>query len=412
MYRVRVAKLAGRNIFRNLRRSLLSALAIAVSALSIVMLFGLLDGMQEDMANNLKSYYTGEILIQHAEYEKYERFNPLHLSLPWKQLEPILASQENFAAATARIQFPANMYLGEKQQAVMATGIDFSQEEAFIDFPTILMEGRLPQQGKNEVLIGFALAREMGLSLGQKVTLLTTTASRGSNAFTCKIVGLAGFPVAALNISTLWLPLDRVQQFLGMGDEVQQILILLTEGSDSKVVAQQMKAAITHQTGLVTDTRSWTEINTLYGVLRIAKLAYYFIALFFFVLGSTVIINTTMMVIFERMREIGTLSALGMQGSELTLLFLFEGFFISALGAALGVILGYVATIYLGKVGLDFTEALSGMDMEISSILYPRTNLLTTGAVWLYAVVISTLSTFIPSRRAAKIQPVEALRYV
>jgi len=405
-------KLAFRNVFRNLRRSILSAVAIAVSAMSIVMLFGLLDGMEADMANNLKSYYTGQVRIQHAEFEKYERYNPLHLGVDWKNIEPILANNNEVRAATPRINFPASMYLGEKTHGVMGVGVDFSREKAFIDFPSILQEGRLPQEGKNEILMGFALARDMHLGLGDKVTLLSTTATRGSNAFTFKIVGIAGFPVAGLNANTVWAPIDRVQKFLGMDGQAQEILVLLADGANEKQTALQIKSEIESKLNTETDTRSWKDLNKMYSMLEIAKIAYYFIAMFFFVLGSTVIINTTMMVIFERMREIGTLSALGMQGSELTRLFLLEGFFISVIGSAVGVLIGFIGTYYMGKVGLNFTEAFSGIDIEISSILYPETNVLTAIVVWAYAVVISTLSTFIPSRHASKIQPVEALRYV
>ncbi|HKM08266.1 MAG TPA: ABC transporter permease [Sphaerochaeta sp.] len=405
-------KLAFRNVFRNLRRSILSAVAIAVSALSIVMLFGLLDGMESDMANNLQSYYTGQVRIQNSDFEKYERYNPLHLGVDWKGIEPILANTSEVRAFTPRINFPANMYLGEKTHTVMGVGMDFSREEAFIDFPSLLKEGRLPQEGKNEILMGFALARDMHLGLGDKVTLLSTTATRGSNAFTFEIVGIAGFPIASLNANTVWAPIDRIQYFLRMDGLSQEILILLKEGSDESLVAKHIKDEIQNTLGYDTDTRSWKELNKIYSMIKIAKVAYYFVAMFFFILGSTVIINTTMMVIFERMREIGTLSALGMQGSELTRLFLLEGFFISIIGSAVGVIIGYVGTYYMGKIGLDFTEALSGVDMEISSILYPQTSVVKTLIIWAYAVVISTLSTFIPSRHASKIQPVEALRYV
>ncbi len=408
----KLPNIAFRNIFRNFRRSLLSAVAIAVAAMSIVILFGLLAGMDADMANNLQSYYTGTIRIQHADFEKYERYNPIHLGVDWQSIKTIVNDNNQVRAATSRINFPANMYLGEKSHGVIGFGVDFSGEKDFIDFPSILQAGRLPQQGKNEMLIGFSLAKEMNLGLGDKVTLLSTTATRASNAFTLEIVGIVGFPVAALNATSIWAPIDRVQKFLGMEEQVQQILVLLKDKADEKQIANQLKNEIENKLGTVTDTRSWRELNKLYGMLKIAKTIYYFIAMFFLILGSTVIINTTMMIIFERMREIGTLSALGMHGSELTKLFLLEGFFISLIGSAVGVIIGYIANYYMGKIGLNFTEAMSGIDIEISSILYPQTSILTTVGVWVYAVVIATLSTFIPSRHAAKIQPVEALRYV
>jgi len=408
----KLPRLAFRNIFRNLRRSILSAVAISVSALSIVMLFGLLDGMEIDMANNLQSYYTGEVRIRNVDYEKYERYNPLHLGVDWEAIAPILMDNPSVESATARISFPANMYIGENSQVVMGVGADFSTEEAFIDFPAILKEGRLPEQGKNEMLIGSAMARELNLSIGDKVTMLTTTAARGSNAITLQVVGIATFPVGSLNTNMFWAPLDRMQYFLRMEGLSQEILVLLKDGAKESLVAQEIHDEISQSLGIETDTRSWKNLNIMYSMLRIMKVAYYFVAIFFFLLGSTVIINTTMMVIFERMREIGTLSALGMQGSELTKLFLLEGFFISVIGSGVGVIIGMIGNYYLSKVGINFTDAMSGIDLEVSSIFYPQVNILKSFFIWLYAVVISSLATFIPSRRASKIEPVEALRYV
>ncbi|MFA6707694.1 MAG: ABC transporter permease, partial [Sphaerochaetaceae bacterium] len=73
---------------------------------------------------------------------------------------------------------------------------------------------------------------------------------------------------------------------------------------------------------------------------------------------------------------------------------------------------GVIISLYLNRYGIDFTDALSGIDMEMSSVFYPRINWIATILVYVYAVVISSLATLIPSRRAAKIQPVEALKYV
>ena len=144
----------------------------------------------------------------------------------------------------------------------------------------------------------------------------------------------------------------------------------------------------------------------------IAEYIYYVMAIIFILLGSTVIINTTMMVIFERMREIGTLSALGMKGKELTRLFFTEGLIISAISSFAGVVTGAVIVTYLSKVGLNFAEAMQGVDMEVSSMLYPQFSLWTTVFVFFYSVAISSAATFIPSRRASKIEIVDALRYI
>lgn len=409
---INLAAVAFRNIFRNLRRSLLSAVAIAVSAMAILALLALLECMETDMANNLTSFYTGQVRIRNAQFEEYERYNPLHLGLEEHVALIQVKSIEGVEAATGRINFPANLYLNDKANAVLGVGVDFESEEAFIDFPSLIIEGALPNKGRNETIIGSILARELHLSVGDKVTLLVSTALRGSNAMTFTIVGLADFPVGGLSATTLYIPLDRAQTLLRMEGQVQEILVKVEDHFKERDVAKTIKDTLVSSLALETETKAWTDLNMIYSLLVIATYIYYLIGAIFFILGSTVIINTTMMVIYERMREIGTLEALGMHGRELTRLFMLEGSFISIAGSTLGTLAGVLIVAVLHKVGLNFTEAMSGVDLEISSILYPQVNWWLALLVWLYGIVIATLSTLIPSRRASKIQIVEALRYV
>ncbi|MGE4453087.1 MAG: ABC transporter permease [Sphaerochaeta sp.] len=409
---IKLPAVAFRNIFRNLRRSILSAIAIAVSAMAIMILLTLLETMETDMATNLTSYYTGEVRVRHAEFEKYERYNPLHLSLDAEKVLSVASKVDGVEDATSRINFPANLYIDEKNNGAMGVGVDFTTEQAFIDFSSIVEEGRIPENGANELLMGKFLAHDLNLNLGDKITMLTSTALRGSNAMTFTIVGIAAFPVGGLSANTVYIPLDRAQYLLRMEGQVQEILLLTKDGYNEREVASAVESALLKQLSLESETRAWKDLNMMYTFLSIAKFIYYVMGAIFFILGSTVIINTTMMVIYERMREIGTLGALGMQGKELTRLFLLEGTFISIVGSTLGTLLGVLIVFILSKTGLNFTEAMSGVDMEISSILYPQINWFTAIFVWIYAIIISSLSTLIPSRKASKIQIVEALRYV
>jgi putative ABC transport system permease protein len=409
---IKLPVVAFRNVFRNLRRSILSAVAIAVSAMAIMALLALLETMETDMATNLTSYYTGEVRIRHADFGKYERYNPLHLSLDTEKVISVASAVEGVEAATPRINFPANLYIDEKNNGAMGVGVDFNSEQAFIDFTAIMEEGRIPEPGANELLMGKFLAHDLGLSVGDKVTMLTSTALRGSNAMTFTIVGIAAFPVGGLSAKTVYVPIDRAQYLLRMDGHSQEILLLTEDGYKERDVANAVKTALQEQLSLETETRAWKDLNMMYSFLSIAKFIYYVMGAIFFVLGSTVIINTTMMVIYERVREIGTLGALGMQGKELTRLFLLEGTFISIAGSTLGTLFGVLIVYIFSKTGINFTEAMSGVDMEVSSILFPRVNWFTALFVWIYAIIIASLSTLIPSRKASKIEIVEALRYV
>lgn len=408
----RLIKTAIRNISRNVRRSLLSAIAIAVAAMSIVVLFSFIRGMSNDMEYNLINYFTGSVQIQHEQYQKYERFNPIHLSVDVASIAAVLDENEKIQSYSARISFPASIYIDEKMNAAMGTGVDFQMEEEFSHIEKVVASGRLPEAGQNEVLMGAVLARDLGLEIGDSFTVLSTTAARGTNAMTFTITGLASFPVASLNASTFWAPLDRIQYFLRMPGEASAILLKTTESTDERALASELGKALRESTGIDYEVASYRDINMMFGFLELAEIIYYFIGVFFFLLGSTVIINTTMMVIFERMREIGTLAALGMHGKELTRLFFLEGAFISTIGSAIGVLLGVVITVILGQVGIDFTDALSGMEFEMSALLYPELNLPLTIFVFFYSVAIASLATLLPSRKAARIEPVEALRYI
>ena len=407
----RIARTAYKNISRNMRRSILSGAAIAVATMSIVMLFALIGGMTADLETNLRNYYTGDITVRNSDYEKYERFNPVHLTYDIDTAEAAISGIEGVESWVPRTTFPTNMYIGGSNYGALGVGVDFEREAGYIDLDSILKDGRLPEAGENEMMIGAVLANQLHLGIDDKVTIMSMTASRGTNAITLKITGIAAFPVAALNSSNFWMPLDRVQYFLQTPGGAQQVLLKVADGENRKQIAKELNTALVSE-GTPGDVKEMEQMSVMFTLLRFADAIYNVIAVFFFVLGSTVIINTTMMVIFERIREIGTLSALGMHGKELVRLFMLEGTFISAVGAGVGVIIGVVATLFLSRTGINFTDAMQGIDMEISTILYPVLSVPRTIFVYFYSVAIATLATLIPSRRASRIQPVEALRYI
>ena len=308
-------------------------------------------------------------------------------------------------SAVVRIPFGGVYFQDNNTFSVQMLAADFAQEEGYMGISDLLMAGRLPTPGTNEAVVGAHFLERFGLAVGDQMTVLVTTFVRGSNAFTVKLVGVLDFPYAALSRNTIMLPLGQAQRYLRAGSAATEILIKLHPGYPY----QQARAALTEYIDndelVVTH---WSEVSTAAGFIRRTQVGYTIIALVLLLLASTVIINTTIMVIYERIREIGMLGAIGMSGRNIVLLFYLEALCIAVIAALVGIVLGSVLNGYFGYAGLDLGSQVG--DIQISSVIYTRTPLSTIGLVFLYAVLVSGLTTLIPAIRCARIKPVEALR--
>jgi putative ABC transport system permease protein len=410
---MKLGRLAFRNIRRNRRRSLLSGLAIGLSTLFITFMFSWLAGILGDYRRNIVNYVTGHVRLRNAQYEASERLNPLHLSVPsYRGLVDRLEAESGAAAVVPRIQFATALYRGEETFGALGLGLDFAREERVMQVGRSLVEGRLPRAGEREMLLGAGLAAEAGATVGDRFTLLGKNKYLGLAGMTFAVTGIVRFPAASFNLTFLLVPIETAERMLKMQDEATEVLLLARdEGRVGELSARTSRIlAETRMQGI--EVRPWDTIGMLVSLLRSVDVMYNFIALFFFILGTTVIVNTTMMVIFERLREIGTVAALGMKPGEIVRLFFLEAFYISALAAFLGVALGSALTLALQRTGVDLTRMLQGVDLEVSPVVHPRLSLRSTVFVFFYSVAVASLASFLPSRRAARIQPVEALRSI
>ena len=273
------------------------------------------------------------------------------------------------------------------------------------------------------------------IDLDDTFTVVVRTARRGTNAMTFRAVAVADFPVDALNERAFWAPISSIRRLTGMPGQAGEVLVKLDDQVSQEAAMAAIRAVAAgagarggrcagrrrgprNGTGDVAppvappalDVQHFSEIETTYSFIEMASTAYTVLGLFFFLLAGTVIVNTTMMVIFERRQEIGTLEALGMQARELVQMFFTEALMLGAIGAAAGLVLGIALTVVLGHVGIDFSAAMEGVDFEISPVLYPVLNLRSTVVVFLFSVTVSGAVSFIPTRRITRIEPVAALR--
>ena len=129
---MKLAGIALRNVFRNGRRSLLSVTAVAVAALSITLLFALLEGIRADIRRNAWNYESGEVRIRNADFDRYEYLNPVQYVVPdYRALTERLEQLPQVAAVSPRINIPAVSFRGERQISARGIGLDFTTEQEY-----------------------------------------------------------------------------------------------------------------------------------------------------------------------------------------------------------------------------------------------------------------------------------------
>jgi putative ABC transport system permease protein len=400
---MKLARIALRNIGRNSRRSILSATATAIATMSMVALVAYVNGLSADMNTNVADLVTGHVQVRAADFERFEQLNPLHLRVQrYRDLLARLDAEPEVAAAVARLSLPVGIFRGEENVGAQVMGVDVEREDS-CGRPTVADACRTP---RGQAIV--SLARKLGVGIGDRIT--PSRARCAGRRTADEIVGLAAFPVSSMDELRLVLPLDRAIALARMDDSVTEILVKAKDEGRIPALEQRLEAMLAGSGWADLEARTWSEANYLLSFFEMADMVYFIMSLIFFLLASTVLVNTTMMVVFERTREIGTVGALGMKGGEIVRMFLLEAFALAAIGSLAGVVLGLAIAVPLSLFGINMGALVQGMSFEVSNIVFARPKPLGTALIFVYAVAISCAAAYLPARRAARIQPVEALR--
>lgn len=417
-----ITSLALKNLSRHKTRSALSIFTIVIACILGLFLLTLITGMKADLKRNILTYYTGSVQVRNAQYNQYDYLSPLHLYIrDQAAVREKLLRIDGVSHAVPRISAGGKIYLDEDQYddipgekySAMAMGIDFPAERKLIRPESLLVEGKLPLMGSRQVLLGRGLAEKTGLKPGSTFAFLTQTAARGVNAMSFEVSGLVRFSIAELNNTSILLPFDTMQGFVRMDGGAQEILLMTEEADNPEPQLARIKSLIAADSSLdYLEAKSWKEHGEMYSYMGLATIVYNFIVLFFLLFGATVIINTTMMAVYDRYREIGILGAMGMTPKEITRLFFVEALFAGIISAVIGLLLGSLIILNLEKTGMDFEAAFGGVNIEVSTILYPDLRFFHLILMGFYTIGIAALVTLIPCRRAAKIEPVDAINSI
>jgi putative ABC transport system permease protein len=413
--------MAFRNLSRNRLRTSVSVLAIAVAVAVVVFAKGFIDGMVDTFVDNTVRLTTGHVRIVQTAYPKKERL--LSLAYPVDGLggEDLdgftrqLSGLPGVAVATPRIRFAAMVSHGEEPEGVLGLGMNFRKEDEVAHLSRYLAAGRLPKAGADELLAGQKLLNKLGLKVGAHVTLVANTSYGSLNGRTFAVVGSLASGLAQLDEATVFLSLRSAQRFVQLDQAATEVVVLAKDpGKTAQVTAEVdrlVKAGDPEGRYKVTP---WYQANSMMGFMVAAKQIYNAIYLLIVLFASIVVVNTMLMIVNERTREIGMLGALGFTGRRIVTLLVLEGASLGLVGSTIGAILGAVVTRTLSATGMDFAKATQtlGKELLFPTKIYPSFSLRIVTFAFVLGILVPALGTLVPARRAQRLDPSVALRHI
>ena len=414
--------LAKKNLSRSRIRTSISVIAIAFAIFAVVFARGLINGVLESFFENHINYKAGHVRIIDKEYTLKERLMSLNYTLDgfngegYSEMSEKIKSVEGVEQVVPRLKFGALVSLEDELVGMLGWGVDPAEEIKFIGIDKRIIEGRMVQEGNKEIVMGAWLLKKIDGEVGEKVTILYTTPFGSFKGSTFKIVGKYQSDIQALNNKLFFLPLDQAQRILEMPGEVTELLLITLNYDKADLLLPGLNELFSREdvSGKYA-VQPWNKGYDLVELFDIAITMYNAIYIFIIILACFVLVNTLIMIVNERTREIGMMSALGLKGREILILFTMEGAMIGIIGSALGTVLGGILTRIFSVVGIDYSAAFEGMestDLLMSPIYYTVFSLENLIFCFTLGVVIVTIACIIPARKAANLEPTEALRKI
>ncbi len=400
-----MSTMAWRNLWRNYRRTLIMLLAICLGVWAMIFMTALLRGMVDDMVRQGIDALPGHVQI-HATAYRDDPSVTHRLPAPDKALLDVLDS-EQVSAWTSRIKVPAMISSEYENRGVSLLGVDPEGELALGFDPDDVLEGRfLDGSDDRGIVIGRKLMQRLETRLGKRVVVMSQDPENDIAERGFRIVGVFRAELESREESVVYAGRDVVQAMLGVGTDISEIAV---RGYDYRAL-EVLTLSLRNAVAVDREVLSWQELDPyLATMMRVMNGFVLVWMVVIFLALSFGLVNTLMMAIFERVREIGLMRALGMRPSAIVYQILVESLMLLGLGLLAGNLLA-IGTIILLQDGIDISAVSEGMEMMgASSMLYPLLqwpDLLLANTV---VVVLGITTSLLPAWRAAQYRPVEAL---
>jgi putative ABC transport system permease protein len=411
-----LGKIAVRNLLRYSRRSLLTISLIAFGVIFVLVFVAVTGSFKQLITTQITDSYLGHLQIHRRGYVASIDTLPLNLNLAPAQvtaIETVLAGTPEVQAYSARIKFGGLFSTFVETTNIRINGVDPDKE--FATSPQMadrIIQGEkaLSALSRGQMLVPELLARGFGTKVGDTVVVVATNRDGSVNGKTFVVGGILESATGPGGRDG-YIHIDDAMEVLRMPErELSEIAVRMTDLGQVERLAESLRAqlaeAVPGQGKAGVEVHTWAQLSPFANIARMIDVMIFFIRLMLIAIVLISILNVMIMAVYERVREIGTIAAIGTLPRKILSLFLMEGLFLGIAGAVVGVLVGLGLILILHVVKLPVTMG------QASYALAPTIAPLELLTASLMVIGVSILASVQPAYKASRMEPIDALRHV
>jgi len=382
-------KLAYRNLMGARLRTWLNVFVLSLAFIVIIWFKGILNGWNEQARRDTIAWQIGGGQYWQENYDPYDPFTIEDSHAPVSGLAQKAIEQGKM---TAMLISQANMYPQGRIQSISLRGLDPGQK--ILELPTHHLQS---EGGEIPAMIGERTAKNSKLEVGDYVTVRWRDVNGTFDADEVKIVYVFDTDVPVVDLGIVWIPLGKHREMVNMPNEATILITSAESGFIGKIPGWEFKDPYF----LLEDIREMIKTKSIGG---------YVMFIILMSLAMLAIFDTQVLSIFRRQKEIGTHIALGMTQRQVIALFTVEGAMHSILAAILAAIYGIPLLGLQAKIGWTMPAGTDDFGLTVAETIYPSYSLGLVIGTTLIVLITTTIVSYLPARRIAKMEPTDAIR--
>jgi len=412
-----VLRIAGRNLSRYRRRTLLTLLLIVIGMVAVLLFIAVTGSFKAMMVGQITDSVLGHLEVHRKGYVASIDTLPLNLNMKPSavaKVDEALGQIDAVETWSPRIKFGAMFSNFTETTSIRVNGVDPAREAATVPLlPGRMIEGATdgPLVAKGQIVIPVLLARGMKVGVGDTVVLVATNRDGSVNGKTFVIRSITE-GISGPGGRDGYIHIEDARELLRMKEaEVSEIAIRLQDPAQLDRVTAALKQALAGVTSPegkpVLEVHTWAELSPFASLAKMIDLMTVFIKVVLVSIVLVSVMNVMVMAVYERIREIGTIAAIGTPPSRILSLFLGEGLLLGVIGTAIGtaVSLAVIFALNVWQVHFAFGQ-------QQNLVLAPEIGAIQVASIALMVVGVALLASLQPAWKAARLDPIDALRHV